>query len=364
MSGQTRLYVGTKKGGFRFTSCDGRASWQTEGPILKGWSLNHLIEDLRDRRRVYAAANHAVWGPIFPRSCDGGQTWDEQGPSPAFPADDGRTVAAAWCVRPGHADHPGELWAGADPAALFRSEDWGQSWQPVPGLTDHPTRQAGMWQPGGGGLIIHNVSLDPTNADSLIATISAGGVFRSDDGGESWRPLNRGVRAGFMPDPSVEAGHCVHRLERSPADPNFLFQQNHCGAYRSADGGETWQEVTDGLPSEFGFAAAAHPHEPRTFYCAPLVADAFRAFHDGKMTIWRTRDGGDSWEPLRCGLPQENAYLCVYRGAMATDGHDPAGVYVGTSTGQVFASRDGGDSWSLIADYLPPVLSLTAASDG
>ncbi|MGH2585614.1 MAG: WD40/YVTN/BNR-like repeat-containing protein, partial [Dehalococcoidia bacterium] len=209
----------------------------------------------------------------------------------------------------------------------------------------------------------HGIDLHPTNPDSLVATISAGGAYRTDDGGASWRPVNQGVRMDFAPEEqqNVPAGHCVHKLVRSPADPEWLFQQNHCGPHRSADGGATWEPCGDGLPSGFGFPAAAHPHEPRTVYVAPLAGDGFRVFPDGALAVWRSRDGGGSWEPLRCGLPQQGAYTSAYRSAMATDREDSAGVYLGTATGQVFFSGDDGDHWELIADFLPPILSLEAA---
>lgn len=360
MTREARIYVGTRKGAFIFRSTDDRKTWAMDPPVIPGWSVYHLLEDPRDPDRVYAAANHDVWGPWLARSLDGGRTWGEHTDSPKFAPDNGVSVKNLWAVRPGHAARPGEVWAGVDPGSLFRSADWGATWQPVPALNEHPTRDG--WMEGGGGLCLHNILLNESNPDSLIVTISAGGAFRSDDGGASFRPVNQGVRADFLPDPSVPAGHCVHRMVRSAADPDWLFQQNHCGAYRSTDGGETWQEVTAGLPSEFGFAAAAHPHEPRTIVAAPLKADSFRVFPDGAMTLWRTRDGGDTWQPLTHGLPQRNAYLSMFRGALATDSADAAGVYAGTSTGQLYASRDSGDTWRPVSEHLPPILSVEAVT--
>jgi photosystem II stability/assembly factor-like uncharacterized protein len=357
----TRLYAGTRKGLFRFCSHDGRKSWMAEPPALAGWSVYHATEDPRAPGRIYAAARSEHWGPMLARSEDDGRTWDERGPSPAFPEGSGKSVNAVWYVRPGHTSRPNELWVGVDPAALFRSSDGGATWEPVDSLNQHPTTS--VWMAGGGGLILHGIDINPTNPDSMIATISAGGAYRTDDGGASWRPINQGVRADFMPDSvkATGAGHCVHHLVRSPVDPEWLFQQNHCGPYRSTDGGASWQYVADGLPSEFGFACAIHPHEPRTVYLAPLASDAMRAFPDGAMAVYRSRDGGDTWEPLREGLPQRNAYMLPYRLAMTTDHQDPAGIYLGTTTGQIFFSPDAGDHWEQIADYLPPILSLETA---
>lgn len=355
MAREVRLWVGTRKGVFEFCSDDGRQTWQPHQPKLLGWSVNHVIEDPREPSRVYAAANHMVWGPWMAVSTDGGETWNERASSPAFPAEEGTSVSALWSIAPGHAERPGVVWAGVDPGALFRSDDWGATWTPVDGLNKHETRD--LWQAGGGGLCLHSILPHPDKPESLMVTISAGGTFRSDDDGETWIPLNKGIAADFMPDPNQPAGHCVHKLVRSAGDPDYLFQQNHCGPYRSEDGGLNWTATFDGLPSTFGFAAAAHPHQPRTFYVSPLDSDMFRSA-DGALAIWRTRDGGNSWEPLRCGLPQQGAYLSMYRAAMTTDREDDPGIYAGTSTGQIFASRDGGEHWEMIADYLPPILSL------
>lgn len=355
MQHETRLYVGTRRGLFRFCTADDRRSWRAGDPALLGWNVFHAVEDPRDPSRVYAAANHDVWGPRVARSQDGGRTWEDRNTSPSFEVADGLSVEKTWVVRPGHADRPGEVWAGVDPGALFRSHDWGASWTPVTSLNQHPTRA--LWNPGGGGLCLHNILLHPTDPERLLVTVSAGGTYASEDGGTTWQPRNQGVAADFMPDPDVEAGHCVHKVVRSAGDPEQLFQQNHCGHFRSSDEGRSWQEV-QGLPSTFGFVAAAHPHDADTLYVSPLKGDDFRAYADGAMTVWRSRDGGDSWQPLRCGLPQQGAYLSAMRSAMCTDGRDRAGIYIGTSTGQIFASRDDGDSWSLLADYLPPILSL------
>jgi hypothetical protein len=361
MERATRLYAGTRKGLFRLCSHDGRRTWMTEPPHLAGWSVYHATEDPRAPGRIYAAARSEHWGPMLARSEDDGRTWNERGPSPAFPEGSGKSVNAVWYVRPGHAERPGEVWVGVDPAALFRSRDWGESWELVPSLTDHETTR--VWMAGGGGLILHGVDIDPTNPESMIVTVSAGGSYRTDDGAATWRPINRGIRADFMTesDRATGAGHCVHHLVRSPVDPEWLFQQNHCGVYRSADGGESWDDVAAGLPSSFGFAAATHPHEAKTVYVCPLGSDSERTVPGGALTVWRSRDGGDSWEPLTDGLPQRNAYVMSFRLAMTTDREDPAGIYLGTSTGQIFFSPDAGDRWELVADFLPPILSLETA---
>lgn len=360
MGREYRIFLGTRKGAFSLRSCDGRGSWRISPPALPGSDVYHVTADPRDPARVYAAANHAVWGPQLMRSQDGGRTWAAAGSSPAFPPIAGTTVKAIWFIRPGHANRPGEVWCGVEPAALFRSDDWGDTWSLVESLGAHPT--AALWQPGGGGLCLHGVVLDPTDPARIIATISAGGAYRSDDAGASWRPINSGVRAGFIPGPPLPAGHCVHKVVRTAGTPSMLFQQNHCGCYASDDEGENWREVTEGLPSEFGFPAAAHPHEPRTVYVAPLTGDSFRTFPDGAVTVWRSRDGGGNWQPLCNGLPRRDAYLATLRTAMATDAEDDAGLYLGTSTGQLFFSPNSGDCWSEIADHLPPILSVDASA--
>jgi photosystem II stability/assembly factor-like uncharacterized protein len=362
MTREHRAFLGTRRGVFTLRSQDGRCSWQLDAPALPGYEINHVAADPRDPLRVYATANHAVWGPQIQISRDGGRSWTAAAQSPAFAPDDGRAVKSLWFIRPGHAAHPGEVWCGVEPAALFRSTDWGDTWTLMPALTEHPT--ASLWQPGGAGLILHGIVLDPLRPNSLIATISAGGAYRSDDGGVSWQPINAGVRAGFLPESEAQppAGHCVHKLVRTAGADSLLFQQNHCGAYASEDEGASWREVTDGLPSEFGFPAAAHPHAPRTVYVAPLVGDSFRAFADGAVTVWRSQDGGGNWEPLCNGLPRRDAYLAALRAAMTTDTEDDAGIYLGSSTGQLFFSPNSGDAWREIGNHLPPVLSVDASA--
>ncbi len=357
---QTRVQVlaGTRKGAFIFESDAARQEWRTSGPHFPGWSLTHMKYDHRNHM-LYAALTHDVYGSNIHRSADLGQNW-QMVDGPHFAEGDKRTVRRMWHVQPGHTSQPQTLWAGADPGALFRSDDDGRTWSGMPGINDHPTRD--QWQPGAGGLMVHTIVQDPTNADRLFVAISAAGVFRTEDGGQTWAPKNQGVRADFLPQTYPEVGQCCHHLVMSPEDPNALYQQNHCGVYRTADGGETWADIGSGrLPSTFGFPMAIHPRDGQTVYVVPMHSDEYRYTPEGKFRVYRTRDGGESWQGMTQGLPQENAYLNVFREALATDGLDPAGVYVGTGSGQLFYSRDEGDSWDTLADTLPPIYSVGTA---
>jgi photosystem II stability/assembly factor-like uncharacterized protein len=277
-----------------------------------------------------------------------------------FPENSGLKLDRIWHIEPGLPSEPGVLYAGVAPAALFRSEDSGQTWRELTGLTDHPTRRE--WNPGAGGLCLHSIVLDPANAKHFFVGISAAGVFRTEDGGATWRTANRGTRAEFMPNKLPEFGQCVHKLLMAPGQPPLLYQQNHCGVYRSADAGESWQEITAGLPSDFGFPLAIHPRDRETIYVLPLKGAEFRCPVENKLRVFRSRDGGRNWSALTAGLPQENAFTSVYREGMAVDRADPAGIYFGTNTGKVYSSRDEGDTWQLLADNLPPVFSVEAAS--
>ncbi|MCI0393706.1 MAG: exo-alpha-sialidase [Chloroflexi bacterium] len=350
--------VGTRKGAFIFESDEDRRTWQVHGPHFPGWSVHHLVHDARSGT-LFAALDHAVYGSNVHRSADLGKSW-EMAEGPSFPEGDERTVKRVWHIRPGHASQPGVVWAGADPGALFRSEDNGKSWSSVDGLNNHPTRE--NWFPGAGGMMVHTIIQDPNNPDRLFVAISAAGVFRSDDGGQSWQPKNKGVRADFLPDKYPEVGQCCHHLVMSPADPNVLFQQNHCGVYRSRDGGDNWEDIGTGrLPATFGFPMAVHPRHGHTIYVVPQVSDEYRFTPDGRFRVYRSSDGGEHWEGLTNGLPQDNAYLNVFREAMATDACDPAGVYVGTGTGQLFFSRDGGENWEALTQTLPPIYAVSTA---
>lgn len=376
------VLVGTRKGGFIFTSDRKRKEWKVSGPHFKGWGVMHMTRDPRDGR-IHTAAAHEVYGPSTHFSDDLGRHWTQAKEAPAFskPSTSGRppgTVAEArdpeaaqakpekivnvWNIAPGRADEPGVLYAGAQPAALFKSTDRGETWTINEGLYNHPTR--GQWSPGAGGLCLHTIILDPIDPSRMYVAISAVGCFRSDDGGATWQPRNKNVRADFLPDKFPEFGQCVHKMVMHPGRPGVLYQQNHCGVYRSDDAGDDWIDIGDGkLPSRFGFPIAVHPHDPKTIYVVLEESDDYRLSVDGKFAVWRSRNGGESWKRLTTGLP-DRAHLLALREAMAMDTLDDAGVYVGTSTGQVFYSRDTGDSWGVLADFLPPVLSVETAVVG
>ncbi|HEX2166373.1 MAG TPA: hypothetical protein VHG09_03950, partial [Longimicrobiales bacterium] len=274
---------------------------------------------------------------------------------------DERGLEAIWHLAPGPAEAPDTVYAGIEPAGLFVSHDRGESWQPVPALNDHRTSTS--WQPAGGGLALGAIQHDPRDARRMYCSLSAGGVYRTDDGGASWTPCNRGVRAEFLPDRYPEAGHCVHQMRLHPARPDRLYQQNHCGVYRSDDRGDSWTEITDGLPSEFGYALALDAADADVAYVIPEESSHMRATIDGKLRVYRTRDAGATWEALTEGLPQEHAYVSILREGMCSDGLTPAGLYLGTSSGHLFASRDGGDTWKLLAGYLPRILSVTSLTE-
>jgi photosystem II stability/assembly factor-like uncharacterized protein len=348
------LTVGTRRGLFLATSTD-RTDWQIEGPFLEGREVLYAFRDARTGR-FWAASNHKVWGPHVHRSDDGRQ-WETLEAAPHH--SDGRGVVAIWYLAPGPPEEPATLWAGIEPAGLFRTQDDGATWEPS-SLNEHPTRDT--WQPAGGGLALGGIQHDPVESGRLYCSLSAGGVYRSDDGGESWAPVNSGVRCEFQPVRYPATGQCVHKLRLHPARPDRLYQQNHCGVYRSDDRGERWTEITNGLPSEFGYALALDPADADVVYVIPEESSHMRATVDGRLRVYRSEDAGATWTALTRGLPQRHAYVSVLRDAMDHDAMNPVGLYFGTSTGHLFVSRDRGDTWAPLAAYLPKILGVTVSS--
>ena len=382
MSEQVKVLVGTRKGGFIFSSDTARKEWQVSDIHFKSWNVMHMRMDPRDRR-LHAAVDHVIYGPTTHYSDDFGKNWTQakQVPTLTRPSKSGRpastvdeafrsesgesfkdtleTMIKVWNITPGRESEPDVLYAGAQPASLFVSKDRGETWTLNEALYDHPQR--GQWNPGAGGLCLHTILLDPANPQRMYIAVSAAGCYRTDDGGLTWSPHNKNVHACFMPDQFPEFGQCVHKMALHPSDPNVIFQQNHCGVYRSDNAGEDWIDIGQGkLPAKFGFPIAVHPTEPKTIYIALEESDEYRMSVDGRFSVWRSRDAGKSWERKTKGLP-DNAHLVVLREAMATDTFEDAGIYVGTNTGQLFYSRDSGDSWEMLADFLPPILSVETA---
>jgi hypothetical protein len=353
------LLIGTKRGLFMARSDDARGEWRISEPRLTGREVYHAFIDGRDGT-AWAATDHAVWGPHVHRSSDGGETWELLDSAPHY--DDPRGLKAIWYLAPGVATEPGTLYAGIEPAGLFRSFDRGASWEPVNSLNEHPTNRS--WQPAGGGLALGSIQHDPSDPRRIYCSLSAGGVYRSDDGGGSWTPCNRGVRVEFLPDRYPLSGQCVHRLMAHPTQPGRLYQQNHCGVYRSDDHGDSWIEITAGLPSEFGYALAIDPHDADVAYVIPEESSHMRTTVGGMLRVFRTQDAGATWEPLTRGLPQQHAYVSILRDALCNDELAPVGLYFGTSSGHLFASNDGGTSWRLLAGFLPRILSVSAFSRG
>lgn len=355
---EVQLLVGTRKGGFLFRSDPRRKTWKVEGPFFAGWEVNHLMRDPRTGR-LWAAINTSWWGNDLQVSGNNGKTWQKASAGLGFAPDRGLTLNRIWHVAPDRDSRPETLWCGVDPGALFRSDDGGRNWAEVRALTEHPTR--GKWQPGAGGMMVHTILPDPQQRERLYVAISAAGCFRSDDDGQSWQPLNKGVRADFLPVKFPEVGQCVHRMTLDPHRPEVLYQQNHCGMYRSDNGADTWEDISEGLPSRFGFPIVAHPHESSTIYVVPATSAEYRFAPEGRFRVWRSSNGGKTWKALTRGLPQENAYLLVLRHAATADACDPAGIYLGTNTGEIFYSANSGDSWKLMPFHLPAVLSLEAS---
>ncbi|HSR49730.1 MAG TPA: sialidase family protein [Acidobacteriota bacterium] len=390
MSG-IRVLVGTKKGAFILTSDGQRGQWQVEGPLFGGWEIYHVKGSPADPNRIYASQTSGWFGQIIQRSDDGGKTWHQPGTPAGEPSttEDGMPKGESnkfaydtseesgkpltthqwydgtqhpwefkrvWHLEPSR-DDPDTVLAGVEDAALFRSSDGGQSWQEMAGLRGHVTGP--QWQPGAGGMCLHTILEDPGNKRLFVA-ISAAGTFRSDDSGQTWRAVNKGLKSEFLPDPTAEVGHCVHRIAMHPSRPEVLFMQKHWDVMRSDDAGENWHEVSGNLPSDFGFVVEVHAHEPDTVYVLPIKSDSEHYPPEGKLRVYRSRTGGNEWEALTQGLPQNNCYVNVLRDAMAVDRLEPCGIYFGTTGGQVYCSADGGDHWTAIVRDLPSVLSVEA----
>jgi photosystem II stability/assembly factor-like uncharacterized protein len=387
-----RILVGTRKGAFVLTSDAKRKKWAVDGPHFAGWEIYHLKGSPVDPDRIYASQTSSWFGQIIQRSDDGGKSWSQpgsdgsveeaaasgmpQGESNMFVYDTSEETgkpltthqwydgtqhpwefARVWHLEPS-LDDPDTCYAGVEDAALFRTGDGGLTWHELAGLRGHESGPD--WAPGAGGMCLHSIVLDPSNQDRIYCAISAAGTFRSDDGGDTWTPINQGLHSEHIPDPTAEVGHCVHRITIHPSNPNTLFMQKHWDVMRSDDGGNTWREVSGNLPSDFGFPIAVHAHEPETIYVVPILSDSLHYPPDGKLRVYRSRSGGEEWEALTTGLPQEHCYVNVLRDAMAVDSADPCGVYFGTTGGQVYASADSGDSWEPIVRDLPAVLSVEA----
>lgn len=362
-AGTVLLAVGTGKGLFLATSAD-RRHWQVHGPHFPMTGVYAVaIDTRRDRPRLLAGMTSEHFGPSVAISDDLGASWQEPEHAPvAFPADTGESLARVWQLTLGPADEPDVVYAGVEPSALFRSDDGGTSFELVRGLWDHPHRP--QWTPGFGGKAVHTVVPHPTDPARMVVAMSAGGVYRTDDGGDHWQASNAGIKAYFLPDPYPEFGQCVHKVSAHPARPEQLFAQNHHGVYRSDDGAASWTSIADGLPSDFGFAMVSHPHRPGVIYNFPLVADGHRMPPDDRCRVYRSVDAGDTWTALTDGLPTEPFYPAVLRDAMTTDDAGTAGVYFGTRSGEVYASADEGDHWRQVAAHLPDVLCVRAAVVG
>lgn len=361
-----RVLAGTRKGAFVLTSDGARKSWKVSGPHFAGWEIYHMKGSALDPGRIYVSQSSGWFGQQIQRSMDGGETWEAVGN--AFVYDgvpgthqhyDGTTrpweFKRVWHLEPSLTDAD-TVYAGVEDAALFRTTDNGATWSELSGLRTHTT--GSQWQPGAGGLCLHTVLQDPTDARRLYIAISAAGAFRTEDGGVTWTPINRGLKSEYIPDPDAEIGHCVHRIAMNAGRPEVLFMQKHWDVMRSDDRGSNWVEVSGNLPTDFGFAMAAHAHEPDTVYIVPIKSDSEHFPLDGALKVYRTRKGGHEWEALTAGLPQKDCYVNVLRGAMAVDSLPECGVYFGTTGGQVYASADGGDTWAAIVRDLPPVLSV------
>jgi hypothetical protein len=385
---KVRVLAGTRKGAFILESDGKRKKWDVSGPHFAGWEMYHIKGSPADPNRLYASQSSSWFGQIIQRSDDGGKTWHQPGtpagqavaPGPPksesnkfaydVSSETGRPLTThqwydgtqhpwefkrVWHLEPSLTD-PDTVYAGIEDAALFRSTDGGQNWHELSGLRGHGTGP--QWQPGAGGMCLHTIILDPSNPRRIYIAISAAGAFRTDDGGKTWKPINKGLYSKYIPNPTADVGHCVHHIAMNPTRPGLLFMQKHWDVMRSDDAGDNWKKVSGNLPTDFGFAIDVHAHEPETIYVVPIKSDSEHYVHEGKLRVFRSRTGGNEWEPLTKGLPQKDCYVNVLRDAMAVDSLDECGIYFGTSGGQVYASADAGDSWNAIVRDLPAVLSV------
>jgi len=382
MSG-VRVLIGTRKGAFTATSDGKRQRWEISGPHFGGWEIYHMKGSAVDPNRIYASQSSSWFGQIIQRSSDGGKTWEQPGTKPGEPTTTPEGMPKAesnkfvyegnpgthmwydgtphpwefkrvWHLEPSLTD-PDTVYAGVEDAAIFKTTDGGKNWKELPGLRG---AHGPKWQPGAGGMCLHTILLDPKNPNRIFIAISAAGAFRTDDGGVTWKPINRGLRSQYIPDPDAEVGHCVHRIAAHPSRPDTLFMQKHWDVMRSDNAGDLWHEVSGNLPTDFGFPIDVHAHEPETIYVVPIKSDGEHYPPEGKLRVYRSRSGGNEWEPLTKGLPQKDCYVNVLRDAMAVDRLDDCGIYFGTTGGQVYCSPDGGDNWNAIARDLPAVVSV------
>jgi photosystem II stability/assembly factor-like uncharacterized protein len=361
-----RVLIGTKKGAFVLTADGLREDWEVRGPYFGGWEIYHVKGSSVNPDRVYASQTSGWFGQVVQRSDDGGKSWEPVGNEFHY---DGRLGTHQWHDGTQHAweftriwhfepspTDPDLVYAGAEDAALFKSTDGGRTWNELPGLRDV---KGHLWQPGAGGMCLHSIILDPAQPARIFVAISAAGVFRSEDGGATWQPINRGLKSPYeLPDPDAEVGHCVHHITMHPSRPGTLFMQKHWDVMRTDNGGDVWNEVSGNLPSDFGFPIEVHAHEPETIYVVPIKSDSEHFPPEGKLRVYRSRGGGNEWEPLTKGLPQENCFVNVLRDAMAVDSLEPCGIYFGTTGGQVYGSADSGDTWKTIVRDLPKILSV------
>jgi hypothetical protein len=365
---RVRLLIGTRKGAFILTSDATRKHWRISEPHFPGWELYHLKASPADPNRLYASQSSGWFGQQIQRSDDGGLTWTPVNNQFTYDGTPGThqwydgtphpwEFKRVWHLEPSLTD-PDTVFAGAEDAGLFKSTDGGNSWHELSGLRLNETGP--HWQPGAGGLCLHTILLDPTNPDRIIIAISAAGAFRSDDAGLTWKPINKGLYSKYIPNPTAEVGHCVHHIAMNPRTPNTLFMQKHWDVLRSDDAGDHWTKISGNLPTDFGFAIDVHTHHPETVYVVPIKSDAEHFPLDGKLQVFRSKSGGNEWEPLTQGLPQKDCYVNILRDAMAVDTLDDCGIYFGTTGGQVYCSPNGGDTWQAITHDLPAVLSVEA----